>query len=175
MHIGTGKFIFLDIDGVLNDHAWREQRGDVDLNDVFGLTTMLDPTRVELINEIVEQTGAVIYLTSTLRHLAKLQVALHRAGLDRPIKGITPSICWAAQGSTRATRADEVIEIVKLLRPESFVVIDDEDHDWSRISKHPSSNRKKVEDFLIRTDDRDGGLKHEHVVQAVKLLGYRAS
>lgn len=58
------KYIFLDIDGVLNSMDWfKENRETSDY-------TEIDPEKVKLLKEIVDKTGAEIILSSTWRELA---------------------------------------------------------------------------------------------------------
>ena len=62
------KILFLDIDGVLNSRAYDCRRN---WND----KTNIDETRLPLVKEIVEKTGAEIVLTSTWRrHLDGAEV-----------------------------------------------------------------------------------------------------
>ena len=54
------KVIFLDIDGVLNSGAYDRRRNWNELTDI-------DESRLPLVKQIVDQTGAVIVLSSTWR------------------------------------------------------------------------------------------------------------
>lgn len=54
------KIIFLDIDGVLNSRAYDRKRN-------WNEQTDIDETRLPLIKEIVDATGAKIVLSSTWR------------------------------------------------------------------------------------------------------------
>ena len=58
------KYIFLDIDGVLNSMDWFEQ------NKYTKGYTEINPGKVKLLKEIVDRTDAKIILSSTWRSLA---------------------------------------------------------------------------------------------------------
>lgn len=59
------KYIFLDIDGVLNSNDWFEKNKDVD-----GLVE-IDPSKLILLKEIVDCTEAKIILSSSWRSLGR--------------------------------------------------------------------------------------------------------
>ena len=68
------KILFLDIDGVLNSRAYDCRRN-------WNGQTNIDETRLPLVKEIVEKTGAEIVLTSTWRrHLDGAMNACDEAG-----------------------------------------------------------------------------------------------
>lgn len=54
------KILFLDIDGVLNSRAYDRKRN-------WNEQTDIDETRLPLVREIIDNTGAKIVLISTLR------------------------------------------------------------------------------------------------------------
>ncbi len=151
------KIIFLDIDGVLNSLQYDLHRGERDGN--------IDVTRLPLIKSLVEQTGAVIVLTSTWRrHWSAdeterdsvgeaINAAFEKAGLS--IYGKTPD---KAVADTRA------LQIKTWLAEHSeatdFVVFDDEFFGW-----------EDIEPFVVKTNPRIGrGLEERHIRQALTIL-----
>ena len=152
------KVIFLDIDGVLNSAAYQaEWGGDPPSN--------VDETRLPLLCRILEETGAVIVLSTSWRlywspdpalcapEWRETGEVLTRYGI--PILDRTP----AYNGNNRdreirdwlAAHAGEV---------ESFAILDDIPFGWGDLS-----------DRLVRTDMRKGrGLMESHVQKAIALL-----
>ena len=152
------KVIFLDIDGVLNSAAYQaEWGGDPPSN--------VDETRLPLLRRILEETGAVIVLSTSWRlywspdpalcapEWRETGEVLTRYGI--PILDRTP----AYNGNNRdreirdwlAAHAGEV---------ESFAILDDIPFGWGDLS-----------DRLVRTDMRKGrGLMESHVQKAIALL-----
>lgn len=53
------KVIFLDIDGVLNDHYWNDE----------SMCGQIDPDKVQRLNTILRETGAFICLSSAWRYI----------------------------------------------------------------------------------------------------------
>jgi hypothetical protein len=102
------KFIFLDIDGVLNNLATLRAT-----RDGFGL----DPKCLLLLKDIVDKTGAKIVLSSTWRCFEKGRVALRRA---LRINGIPDII-----GCTEDLRTDRKDEILKWIKDKKVDQIND--------------------------------------------------
>lgn len=69
------KFLFLDIDGVLNDHTFNTE----------AMSSTLDRNKVELLNRILRLTGARIVLTSAWRYLVH-RGEMNMAGLEWLLK-----------------------------------------------------------------------------------------
>lgn len=70
------RVIFLDCDGVLNSHQFfhsAEQRQDAAEGGLSFGESQLDPAALALLDRIVEQTGAVIVISSSWRHIWKWQ------------------------------------------------------------------------------------------------------
>ena len=152
------KVIFLDIDGVLNSAAYQaEWGGDPPSN--------VDETRMPLLCRVLEETGAVIVLSSSWRRLWHPDPALRAPG-------------WKAVGESFARFGVEVFDrtpdyagnnrdrevrdwlTVHGGEVESFVILDDYGYGWGDLS-----------DRLVRTDMRKGrGLMESHVQKAIALL-----
>lgn len=191
------KLIFLDIDGVLNSTAsclvrtpmiwFRQDSEDASnwimelLNSVqlFGYgveqsVNTVDPTAVELLNRLVEKSGANIVLSSSHRsfftganyndvfeygspeHIHALDLYLKILGVRAKLVGITPRLF------TR--RGVEVREYLNSLdeEPEAHVAIDD------------GGDFKSHECNLVRTDARLGFTSNEYF-EAAKILGVQES
>ena len=107
------KLIFLDFDGVINSHKFLASVHYGEADDGFydvqreaeffaanpGLDRIdlrqLDPTRVALINEIIEATGAKVVVSSSHRYgksVAQLQAILEYHGFKGEVVGKTPDM-----------------------------------------------------------------------------------
>ena len=152
------KVVFLDIDGVLNSNLYdRQIRTATDGN--------IDESRLDLLKQLVEQTGAVIVLSSSWRKHwdmdpaggdaigRELNTVFRKHGLK--IGGKTP--CLAS-----GERAEEIRTWLTEHKTEveSFVILDDAFGGWSELASH-----------LVQTNYRIGrGLEGRHVQRAIDLL-----
>jgi hypothetical protein len=146
------KIIFLDIDGVLNDHAFD---GDA------GSSTIL-PGCVQRLNEILRKTEACIVLTSAWRYMI-LQKAMTVVGFDHLLR--THGVI--KERLIGNTCADEVIK---------------ERHDqirnWLAIHEGEIGEWIAIDDLKLELDEDgwrflhiDGfGITDEHVEIAIALL-----
>jgi hypothetical protein len=111
------KLLFLDIDGVLNNY-----RSEL----VFGReksVDTLDPVALKLVQKVVKETGCVICLSSNWRFTHDfMELGAH---LDLPILFQTPDYGGNDRG-------EEIMEVVNGLKPDKFVILDDdeEDHEY---------------------------------------------
>lgn len=168
------KIIFLDVDGVLT----YDGSGT---SDSMGL----DVSRIRLLRKIVDETGAKIVLSSSWKHgYSKINGAKrefyktlerHLAVCGLEIYDITDNIksefpdgysdiedvdihCKFGTG-----RGAEVHRWIQENRPESYVILDDENYDWDLYSM----DKNWVQPSWY---DPDGGLHPEHVQQAISIL-----
>ena len=81
------KYLFLDIDGVLNSVSWY--REEWSKNHAYPQGDF-DPKCVELVNRIVEETGCKVVVSSSWRTESNLQSIFDKAGLKFKIHSITP-------------------------------------------------------------------------------------
>ena len=153
------KIIFLDIDGVLNYRGCKARAATGCLG--------VDDEKVKLLRQIIDQTGAIVVLTSTWktdwfpsafiedlprdgqyleRHLAKYKVFI-RDKTDDP--------SWAQRGQGIL----DFIETSKY-NVEQFVILDDESFDFIELGLN---NR------FVKTSFTDE-LLPEHVEKAVRIL-----
>ena len=157
------KYIFLDIDGVLNSMDWFKQNKGVAGH------TEINPDKVKMLKEIVDQTDAKIILSSTWRDLAAhddrpehemytyLKTSLEEFGLS--ISDQTPYI--------QQNRPQEIKDWLENNTNEGdhYVSLDD---DYS----YEAYRQYGIEECLVKTSfyEPDGGLRKEHVEKAVKIL-----
>ena len=152
------KFIFLDIDGVLNcsETKHKSPTGCVGI----------DPDKVFQLKQIVDATGAKIILTSTwktdwfitnnLDELNKdgryLYDSLSAHGLG--ILDKTIDYAWSKRGQG-------IIDFLKNSYCESFVILDDGLFDFLELG---------LDRYLVRTEYFDEGLTKYHVEKAINIL-----
>lgn len=153
------KIIFLDIDGVLNSEMYEASRKD-DCGDGY-----IDLSRVKLLADIVNATGAKIVLTSSLRmdwdknpDLCDKDGKYINQCLDRYGLYITDKTPFFSLFTERRK------EILSWLlnhhsEVEGFVILDDMNYGWGELS-----------DRVINTNPQGYGLEEEHVEKALELL-----
>ena len=115
------RYIFLDIDGVLNT-------GRNDCLDPERNGHPFDSEAVSNLGRIVRQTGARLVISSSWRHmgLGKLREMWQRCGLPGGISDVTPG-AWG-EDETFPTRGDEIKAWLEARTgPVSYVVLDDND------------------------------------------------
>lgn len=152
------KIIFLDIDGVLNSVLFEaEQKAGDD--------SRIDSTRVKLLSEIVERTGASIVLSSTWREDwdsdpmicgndgKYINECLCECGLS--IIDKTPYLSYSDE------RRLEISTWIARHRSEveSFVILDDILAGWGELW-----------DRVVVTNPYGRGLERRHVEEAVYIL-----
>lgn len=153
------KIIFLDIDGVLNSRAYDRKRN-------WDEQTDIDETRLPLIKEIVDATGAKIVLSSTWRqHWDRDTNRCDEDGLyiNKTFGKFGLSIFDKTPDLGIATvRMDEISKWLKDTDEEieSFVIIDDYRYGWGDLSEH----------FVKTEPNFRLGIEKEHVEKAIEIL-----
>lgn len=156
MECTAKKVIFLDIDGVLNDDNTPSRTKN---HYIF-----VDESKILLLKKIVDATQAKIVLSSTWRYhrndsqfngdFLELKEALAAHGLE--FYSFTPE---------EVTGRKRGMEIKSWLTThsevEQFVILDDELFDYER---------RGLLHRVVITDFGDGGLKEEHVQDAIEIL-----
>lgn len=163
------KYIFLDIDGVLNstkyvtsDYYKQATAGMSDAEVMLIAHHLhLDPDALKLINDLVKRSGAKVILSSTWRGKYSCQEMtdmMKGRGGDFEISDATPAL-FGKVHSSRIPRGKEIGHFLKLLEeaPEAYVILDD--HDDMLTHK----------DFLIKTDVKVG-VTQDDVERALKIL-----
>ena len=148
------KVIFLDIDGVLNTEAYRENP------DVDYFEQPISEEHMPLLEYLVKSTGAKIVLSSTWReYWDKGEVQSDRFG--DYINNLFGKYALEIYDKTPELRdrSEEIDEWIKLHQGEieSYVILDD--FDWS----------EENEKCLVKTVD-EVGLDEEAVKRAVGVL-----
>jgi hypothetical protein len=167
------KFVFLDVDGVLNSKEYfrtdtykmeQYQAGQSDDESDVSIGVMqLGAPYIERLNRLV-QPGVVFILSSTWRVLYKMdqmQFMLEQKGFKGKLAGKTPALNSGPRGKEIAAwiESELGIEIAsgELAWP-TFVIFDD-DQDMDRLRGR----------YIQTTYER--GLQDEHVDRALKMLG----
>jgi len=156
------KVVFLDIDGVLNSQDF------IIATHLKGILPddKIDPEAVARLNQITDETGAIIVISSTwrLHYLWKKNIE----GLKKLLKeeeGITGTILDVTPDHQRYRgRGGEIQDWMDhCAQPiESFIIIDDSD-DMDHLLPR-----------LIRTGFQKG-LQDEHIKTAIEMLGKKSS
>ena len=112
---GINKYLFLDVDGVLNSVSWY--REEWSKNHAYPQGDF-DPKCVELVNRIVEETGCKVVVSSSWRTESNLQSIFDKAGLKFKIHSITPF------GSHRGCEIQEWLD--SQTEPYVYAIVDDD-------------------------------------------------
>ena len=149
------KVIFLDIDGVLNTQDWHSRMTKDTPRDEFGW--VFDPVAVANLAHIIDETGAVIVISSSWKFLGmtKLKEMWKIRNLPGALLDITPN-----------TVSDEMLLNANLDEMELGVCRGNEIKEW--LSKH----KREVSNYVI-IDDFDDMLpeQEDHVVLTNTLIG----
>lgn len=145
------KIIFLDIDGVLNSSKFVSENG---------LENFIDETKVQLLREIVDATGAEIVLTSTRREYWNREPSLcdeQGEYINRMLGKCGLTIFDKTTDISYSARVTEVMMWVKENDVDAYVVFDDEE-----IYRFP-------EEHFVKTKLEEG-LQPRHVRRAEAIL-----
>lgn len=159
--VGCEKFIFLDIDGVLNSEQYyiekpwpqrfEELKDKLDEHIAFGISH-IDPKAVKLLNKLVAETKAKIVVSSSWRGDIALQTIFSLADIIEPIYGETPRL-------ESRFRGEEIkFWLEKQSKPYKYVIIDDD-----------SDMFDDQKPYFIHTD-YEFGLTKSDVDKAIKIL-----
>lgn len=151
------KILFLDIDGVLNSHAYDQVRTAEQGN--------IDETRLPLLGQLVERTQAQIVLTSSWRkHWEKDTVLCDEKGreINETFAGHGLTIFDKTPLHESNDRADEIRAWLSA-HPQvtAFAILDDIAYGWGA----------DLQEHTVRTNHRIGrGLEQKHVEAAIRIL-----
>ena len=114
----TRPVLFLDVDGVLNSATFFAASDPIPV-------TSVDPRAVRRIQRIVDQTDALVVLSSSWRKSPELVAILRTAGV--PIHDVTP-VLTGPNGGTYVERSDEIRAWLRD-HPEvtTYAIVDDDD------------------------------------------------
>ncbi len=151
------KVIFLDVDGVLNCEGSKSK---------CGCYVGIDDKKVKLLRQIVEETGAVLVLSSTWKdgweRVDKENQDASADYLDRKLKRERLKI-FDKTVDEGENRGEGILNWMKRRNVEKFIIIDDNDYDFATQGLSP---------YHIQTEfyNENGGLGDEHVALAIKKL-----
>lgn len=150
------KIIFLDFDGVIVTlESMFSRRFEGKLKEGGISHDPLSYLAVHFLNDIIEETGAKVVVSSVWRMgntEQELQNILNKAGFKGEVIGRTP-----IRHIERGLEIQEWMDNHADLNIESFVILDDD------------SDMKHLMKYLVNTDS-EFGLRYEHKIQAIKIL-----
>lgn len=154
----TRCYVFLDVDGVLNSSKWFHHVYQEKGNAARHPHDHLDPTAIKRFNRIIQETGAVIVISSTWRMgrtVEELQELLGMHRLKGQIVGKTPHFGFAG-----GVRGEEILDWLKQVNEQDavFIAIDDDAYDMD-----------PVKDKLVQTDNQVG-IQDYDVEKAIKMI-----
>lgn len=156
------RILFLDIDGVLNSHAYWHRRPVIFRDRMHDL----DREAVARLNTVLDRTGAVVVVSSTWRIIhnrLELQDMLTQYGFTGRVLGCTTKKHmerglqiqqWLDDQARRAEHSPRHTV-------QSFAIVDD-DADMAHLMPHL---------VLTHLQGDDGGLQDHHVERLVAMLG----
>ena len=150
------KYIFLDVDGVLNCSDSFKRPCDID---------PIDEDKVLRLKKIIDVTDAKVVVTSTWRLYDETKFKLGKFLYNHGIRiyECTPRIC-------RGTRSDEIWSFINSQCMFShdgeygYVILDDDVIEDKELRQH------QVRTHYHNNDGTPGGLQDKHVEQAIKIL-----
>ena len=153
------KVAFVDIDEVLNSDQHRGSNDETLKHPEPAYYAQdLDPFHIKVLNDIVDQTGAVIVLSTSWRQshpLNMLRDIFKSAGFKGFIIGDTPRLNRTPDGIPKY-RYDEIQLWLDHAKPDAFVILDD--MEMGPLTPHHIK-------IVYET-----GLQPEHVPMAIRIL-----
>lgn len=116
--------LFLDIDGVLNSEQYAKTLNRTMIINGNGEFPDIDSTAMEKLNTIINQTDCDIILSSGWRFFPKIKEFLQEKGLCKSVTDVTIGECYS--------RAEEVALYLQNHKYDKFVIVDDNDFDFTR-------------------------------------------
>lgn len=119
------RFLYLDIDGVLSLGSEISPK----LTEKWGYVHRFNIKAVNILNEIIDETGAEIIISSDWKNhydLKTLQeIFVEFAKIKKPPIDITPTYPYQTLQLLEEIRAKEILAHVNKIKPYSWVAIDD--------------------------------------------------
>lgn len=151
------KVIFLDVDGVLNCVSSTSKCGPF---------VGIDGKKVKLLRKIIEETGAVIVLSSTWKdnweRVDKENQDYSADYLDRKLKREMLRIFDKTQDEGE-NRGEGILRWMKNREVEKFIILDDNVYDFK---EQGLSSRHIQTEFY----NEEGGINESHVDLAIEML-----
>lgn len=162
------KVIYLDIDGVLN-HAETgvlQSSGsiiqEIDIEDEQGIAdVMIESECMDVLNELVERSGAKLILSSSWFHffgLEKTEKILKLGGLKHDLMDATPRKLSSERHQEISFSLDKYPKIT------SYVIIDDMPKAWF------ANHKNRVVQTYMEKEEGKGGLLPKHIDEALMIL-----
>ena len=151
--MSSDKLIFLDVDGVLNSTKFAVKMLEEDNVRIYA-EDLLDPHALRLLKRLVDETGALLVLSSSWRKIPE-----SRRNLERQLEqhGMRIADSTPCKGGERGDEITALFSMIPSARKCRYVILDD-DSDMTVHMKH-----------LVQTSF-DTGLTREHVDKAIKIL-----
>jgi hypothetical protein len=136
------KYLFLDIDGVLNTGQYSNYLVENGLCETDADGYLFDPEAVQNLEYIIEATDAKIIITSTWRLDGDMQALWHNRNLAGEVVGVTPTVQKEkAIGKIKIWYGHRGMEIEEWFRsnaivPYKYAILDDEDDYLPHQSAH---------------------------------------
>lgn len=170
------KVIFLDIDGVLNT-----TQTFIDIHNEYienGIRRIeIDLNRLNLLKKIVDQTGAVIVLSSSWRSFGKMENGIYiplnekMVSLIKLFNEYGLSIYDVTPKDVNGIRQNEIDMWLQDKNVESFIIIDDDSFDLQKfLHKELIKTSFTADNEMIKNMDDCTGLCEHHVMEAIKKL-----
>jgi len=121
------KYLFLDIDGVLNHEEWYKERVHTFKRKEWW-EGCFDPECVKRLNQILNKTGARLVVSSCWRNDSELKRYFETVGITTDFD-TTPNIRHKLPDGTISwpSRGEEIDEFLKTHPCDTYVILDD---DW---------------------------------------------
>lgn len=151
------KIIFLDIDGVLNSVRYDQQRTINQGN--------IDETRLPLLKKLVDETQALIVLSSSWRKHWEKDASMCD-DIGREINNTFAKYQMSIYGKTACIASNDRSEEIRMWLEnhddiEAYVILDDIAFGWG----------SDLQEHLVRTNSRIGrGLEEKHIQESIELL-----
>lgn len=156
INITTNKYLFLDIDGVLNSFDDYGVDGKDFIENIENLTFILSKRQMSLLNNIIDKYHPKIILSSYWRNrysLLTLQNKFEAAGFKGKILAITPSF-----GGEHEDRWQQIKHYIEDNDVSNYIILDDSPLDRKN-TKFPN---------WVKTDSYHG-LDHKHLREIDKI------
>lgn len=169
------KYLFLDIDGVLNHDEWFESQYYKSNRDHWKVS-MFDPDCVERVNRILKETGARLVVSSSWRCMSDLKEIFEGVGLPTefdvtPYADMIYSKDEYHEDSEVFWRGSEIKYYLERHPHSSYVILDD---DCDMLEEQQPCFINTCGDRIYRRElylkNQGSGLTDKCVERAIKIL-----
>lgn len=167
------KYLFLDIDGVLNHEEWYDSQRFKLLSPTFirWEQECFDPKCVDRIIKILKQTNAKLVISSSWRNDPELKEIFKLVGLPTKFL-VTPNIIGVDENDNLIwpTRGEEIKKFLENHPCDNYVILDD-DQDF--LDEQQSHFIKTSADYIDSHKEgkfQETGLTDEKMNKAITIL-----